>query len=138
VEEREALERLASAPVAVLGTTDNKGHPHLVPITFAIIDGSVVSVVDHKPKSTTRLKRLANIEATRVASVLAHEYSHDWQELWWVRLDGDAEVLPNIAAVPGGKSALAAKYPEYARRAPGGPAVRIAPTKIVSWSFAGQ
>ena len=53
----------------MLGTVTSAGDPHLVPCCFALNESPdvVYSVIDGKPKSTTALKRLANIEANRTA-----------------------------------------------------------------------
>src|SRR5207247_8096000 len=80
------------AAVAHLGTVDGSGRPHVVPFCFAL-DGDVLySAVDHKPKSTTRLRRLDNIRANPRVEVLVDHYEDDWSCLWWVRLRGRAEV----------------------------------------------
>ena len=61
----EARRRFLSLPVARLATVSSDGAPRLVPIVFASIehDGreALVHAVDHKPKSTTGLARLADI-----------------------------------------------------------------------------
>ena len=54
--------RLAGARVARLASAAADGTPHVVPCTFALLgDATIVSAVDHKPKRTTALRRLANI-----------------------------------------------------------------------------
>jgi PPOX class probable F420-dependent enzyme len=132
VEADEARALFASAPVARLATVHADGLPHLVPITFALDGDTVVSAVDHKPKRTTRLRRLANIEANPHVAVLADSYEDDWSRLWWVRGDGVARVLER-----GGEDheraveSLTARYPQYAERPPAGPAIAI---RISRWS----
>ncbi len=117
------LDALAAARRAVLITTRPDGRPRPVPFTFAIVDDRIVGAVDHKPKSTTNLARLADIERTAEATVLVDHYDdEDWSSLWWVRLRGAAGVLSaeDPAAVQA-RVALAAKYPQYRRRPPTGP-----------------
>jgi len=128
----EARALFASAPVARLATVDAEGGPHLVPITFALDGDVVITAVDHKPKRTTRLQRLANIEANPRVAVLADQYEDDWSRLWWVRADGLARVIErgdeeHDRAV----ERLAARYPQYAERVPDGPAIEI---RISRWS----
>jgi hypothetical protein len=48
------------ARVARLGTLSKTGRVDLVPITFAIVDDVLYTAVDHKPKTTTELKRLSD------------------------------------------------------------------------------
>ena len=90
----EARRRFAPSRVARLATTDEGGRPHLVPIVFALAaDDVLYSAVDRKPKSTTKLKRLANIESNPQVAVLADHYDEDWTALWWVRADGTARLV---------------------------------------------
>jgi PPOX class probable F420-dependent enzyme len=111
----EARSRFAAARVARLATVSAEGVPHLVPVTFAVRGDVVVFAVDHKPKSTTALRRLRNIEANPAVCFLADGYDEDWSRLWWARADGIARVEP-----PGAEpvSWLVAKYEQYARRPP--------------------
>jgi PPOX class probable F420-dependent enzyme len=131
--EAEARRRFESARVARLGTVDAEGRPHLVPVTFAVEADVVVVAVDHKPKSSTDLRRLRNIQV----SLLVDEYDdRDWTRLWWVRADGAARVLregPQSLAAVGW---LRAKYPQYATRpqrlAPSPPGAVIW-AEVVTW-----
>src|SRR5260221_699719 len=80
---RDARERFLAEPRAVLGTVDEAGRPHLVPVTFvhaADADGTehLYIAVDHKPKRTTDLKRLRNIAAHPEVCLLADHYEGDW------------------------------------------------------------
>lgn len=129
-------ELLAASPVAVLGTVRPSGRPHLVPITFVIVDDKVVTAVDDKPKRSKRLQRLRNIESDRRVTVLAHHYDEDWRRLWWVRLDGTAYVRPGP---PGPDLArdFAAKYSQYALEPPTGSFIEVVPEGITAWSGGG-
>jgi PPOX class probable F420-dependent enzyme len=124
-----AEERLARARVARLATTTAEGRPHVVPVTFALLGGTIVTAVDAKPKATTALKRLENVRATGRASLLADHYDEDWSRLWWVRVDGPAEVIESQAAI----DALAGKYEQYRRDRPAGPVIAVAPERWRSW-----
>jgi PPOX class probable F420-dependent enzyme len=131
----ESRRRFAAARVARLATVDSDGRPHLVPVTFAVRDDLVVIAVDHKPKRSAALRRLANIEATGQVSLLVDEYDEDWSRLWWVRADGTARVL---RAEPDRREPvrwLCAKYPQYAQRPPDGPVIRAAVTRWRGWSW---
>ncbi len=133
MDRHEALTRLAGTRVARLATVRPDGKPHVVPVTFALVGGNVVTAVDHKPKTTRDLQRLANIEANRVASVLADHYDEDWERLWWVRIDGQASIYDEGEVYEGGIEALMAKYPQYRERAPDGPLIAISEDRVVSW-----
>lgn len=130
--------RLGAARVARLATVRPDGTPRLVPITFALVDGLVCSAVDDvKPKTTTRLARLADIERDpRVALVVDH-YAEDWSALWWVRVDGTAAVHRDGEYRERALAALAAKYPPYAAAPPSGALLVITPTRWAGWTASG-
>lgn len=95
----EIAHRLKGARSATIGTVDERGRPHLVPIVFAPEEGRVYTAVDLKPKSTLRPKRLRNIDANPNVSVLVDHYDDHWSRLWWVRLDGPARVVRSGASL---------------------------------------
>ena len=126
-----ARERFGAARVARLATTGPDG-PHIVPIVFALAGETIYHAVDHKPKRTTALKRLANLEADPRAAVLADGYDEDWERLWWVRADGTARILP--AGHEEAIALLCERYPQYQGRPPQGPVVAIDVTRWSEWS----
>ncbi|HEY0495121.1 MAG TPA: TIGR03668 family PPOX class F420-dependent oxidoreductase [Kutzneria sp.] len=127
-----SLARFAQARVARLATADRAGRPHLVPVTFAVHEDVVVIAVDHKPKTTTNLRRLRNIAENDQVSMLVDHYDEDWRQLWWVRVDGTARILSES-----GQSEpvewLRAKYEQYRVRPPRGPVIEIRVRKVVDW-----
>jgi PPOX class probable F420-dependent enzyme len=130
----EARELLASARVAHLATADADGHPHLVPITFAVEGDTILTAVDHKPKRTTCLRRLANIKANPRVAVLADHYEEDWAKLWWARADGLGRVLePGTEEHANAVAQLASRYPQYREQRPDGPAIEISVSRWSGW-----
>ncbi|WP_405683658.1 TIGR03668 family PPOX class F420-dependent oxidoreductase [Streptomyces sp. NBC_00057] len=130
----EARERFVEARVAHLATADTAARPHLVPVVFALDGDTVMLAVDHKPKRTTRLKRLANIAANPSVCLLTDHYEEDWDCLWWARADGTARVLPppdRSSEAARGIGLLTAKYRQYADRPPDGPVVEVS---VLRWS----
>lgn len=129
--------RMSAARVARLATVGDDGWPHLVPITFALDADVIVTAVDQKPKTTTQLRRLRNIEANPRVAVLSDHYTDDWTRLWWVRAAGRASVVADgtghIAAV----AALQAKYEQYRADPPGGPVIRVDVVTWSGWAFTG-
>jgi PPOX class probable F420-dependent enzyme len=120
--------------VARLATVSPAGEPHLVPVVFAVVGSTVVTAVDHKPKSTTRLRRLANIASSPAVCLLVDEYDEDWAQLWWARADGAARV---VASAPGELvEALLARYPQYAEHRPAGPFILVDVRRWSGWSAA--
>ena len=144
----EAMRRFVQARVARLATVDQNGRPHLVPICFAVdaatagavdavtagtIDAidTIYSAVDAKPKTTPDLKRLRNIEANPHVTLIVDQYDEDWAKVWWVRVDGTAEVHDTHTR---GRAALASKYEQY-RDAALGRVVVIRPSKWTAWAY---
>lgn len=115
------------------------GEPHVVPVVFVLVDDVVYTAVDGKPKTTRRLRRLADVEATGRASVLVDVYDEDWSALWWVRADGAAEVLPGGSPQERRAiDALVAKYPQYAEARPAGPVIAVQVGRWRSWAYDGS
>jgi PPOX class probable F420-dependent enzyme len=129
----EARRRFASASVARLATVGADGRPHVVPIVFALVGDTIYSAVDQKPKRTTKLRRLANIEANPKVSVLVDHYEDDWQKLWWVRADGRAQVLDPSEANEA-IDRLAERYEQYVAERPAGPVLAIEVERWSGWS----
>jgi PPOX class probable F420-dependent enzyme len=138
MDDSEARSRLTAARVATLATVRVDGSPHLVPITFAIDGDLLVTAIDHKPKTSSRLRRLANIRANPAVSVLIHGYDEEWSSLWWVRVDGTARILEAGADYQSALTALAEKYRQYRDDLPSGPAIEITVNTVVAWSAAGR
>jgi PPOX class probable F420-dependent enzyme len=134
VDEAEMRHRLGDARVATLGTVDGDGRPHLVPICFAVVGDRLVTAVDHKPKRTTALARLAHVRAHPAVSVLVDEYRDDWDALWWVRVGGTATVLDDVSTEPALLGPLVAKYPAYAAVPPAGSAIVVTVQRWQGWS----
>lgn len=131
-----ARRRFGSARVAHLSTADAAARPHVVPIVFAVEGGTIYSAVDAKPKRHLALRRLANVTANPVASVLVDYYDDaDWTALWWVRADGVGRVLPpEVLEARHAVDLLAARYPQHRVTPPPGPVLAIDVERWSSWS----
>jgi PPOX class probable F420-dependent enzyme len=123
-----------AARVARLGTLSRSGRVDLVPVTFAIVDDILYTAVDHKPKTTTELKRLENVRANPEVSVLIDEYDDaDWSTLWWVRLRGLAQVIEgNNALHDAAVDALVDKYAQYRNVRPRGSVIAV---ELIRWQW---
>lgn len=124
-----------SQPVARLATV-GPGGPRIVPITFTLVADRIVTAIDDKPKTTTRLRRLTDIANNPRVAVLVDHYEDDWTRLWWVRADGVAEVLTAGTAFEAGLDQLAAKYPHYRESRPTGPVIAVTVTQWSGWEAA--
>ncbi|MUL83125.1 MULTISPECIES: TIGR03668 family PPOX class F420-dependent oxidoreductase [unclassified Mycolicibacterium] len=136
----EAMAQFANAPAAVLATLGSDGAPHLVPVVFAVVlptgaqePATIYTAVDAKPKTTQRLRRLANIEGDSRVSLLVDHYTDEWSHLWWVRADGRATIHHSGDEMATGYGLLRAKYPQYERIALNGPVITISVTHWSSW-----
>jgi PPOX class probable F420-dependent enzyme len=118
-------QRVAMARVGHLATTRPDGRPHVVPCCFALVDDTVYSAVDAKPKSTLALQRLRNVATHPAASLVVDHYEDDWSQLWWVRLDGWARILEAGWERDTAIDALAAKYAQYVDDPPPGAVVAL-------------
>ena len=137
---QESRSLFAAARVAHLATADARGRPHLVPITFALVgEDTIVTAVDHKPKRTIALRRLANIAENPAVAVLVDHYDDDWAELRWARADGRARVL-SVSGDPTQRSlrataikALTVRYAQYRDRPPAGAVIAIEVSRWSGW-----
>lgn len=134
-ESAEVLSRFSAAPVARLATVTVHGAPHLVPVVFAVDGHTVFTAVDGKPKTTQRLKRLANIAHNPRVSLLVDHYDEDWTQLWWIRADGEATVLHDGDVRARGCAALRAKYAQYQTVPLDGPVIAIAVGRWSTWGL---
>ena len=145
-----ARDRFLTARVARLATVGADGAPHIVPVTFAVVQIEdeqaddaeagqptitaevIVFGVDHKPKSTLALRRLANIVTEPRVAFLADHYDEDWSALWWVRVEATARIVTGSTR---GRAvqALAHRYPQYAALPPEGPVVGSWVTHWSGW-----
>ncbi len=127
--------RFSSARVARLATVDASGVPHLVPIVFALDRDTIYSAVDHKPKRTAALRRIANVAVNQRVALLADEYTEEWDRLWWARADGTATVHEGSSpAGARGIALLVERYVQYAAQPPQGPVIAVAITQWSGWA----
>jgi PPOX class probable F420-dependent enzyme len=127
---------IAELRVARLGTINPAGAPHLVPVCYAIHDSTLWIPVDEKPKSTTALARLRNIERDPRVSLLFDRYEDDWTRLAWVRVEGTARVLAAGSKAPHALAVLRARYPQYLAMAlEDRPLIAITPSRIAAWRW---
>ncbi|MCI2417073.1 TIGR03668 family PPOX class F420-dependent oxidoreductase [Saccharopolyspora sp. K220] len=135
ISQQQARTWFEQARTAHLASADDVGRPHLVPVVFAVRATVIVTAVDHKPKTTTNLKRLRNIASNPHVALLVDHYEDDWSRLWWVRADGEA-VLAEPGEQPDLLAALVAKYPQYQQNPPTGTLIVTQVSRWTGWSAA--
>ena len=126
--------RFASSPVARLATVRPDGWPHVVPMVFALVDETVYSAVDAKPKRSRRLQRVTNLLAEPRCALLVDEYDDDWRRLWWVRADGRAEIVDEPSPTHPGIQALVRRFRQYIDDPPAGPLLVISVDRWTGWA----
>ena len=126
---------LDEVPVGHLGILDGEGFPRVLPVTFAVVDDAVWSAVDHKPKRRPgeELARVRWLRERAESTLTVDRYDDDWTRLAWVQLIGATAVV-DAAGNDAALDALAARYPQYRERPPGGPLLRLTVEHTVCWS----
>jgi PPOX class probable F420-dependent enzyme len=136
--EDEARKRLSGARVARLATSGGDGQPHLVPVTFAVDGDLIYTAVDYKPKKSTNLRRLRNVRENPRVALLADHYDDDWNQLWWVRIDGWASVVEDEQGLRDPIDVLCERYQQYQDRRPDGPVIVIQADRWKGWAGSGS
>src|SRR6266545_2482701 len=104
-----ANELLETTRVGRLGLVDDEGAPRVLPVTFAVAEGTIWSAIDRKPKRTAEPARLRFLRRDPRAALTVDRYSDDWEELAWVQVLGSIQILdPSEGAA--GLGALREKY----------------------------
>jgi PPOX class probable F420-dependent enzyme len=108
------LRFLADRRIAHLATADRRAIPHVVPVCFALAEGTLYITIDEKPKrhSGTALKRLRNIIENPAVAVIVDRYDEDWTQLGWVMLRGHAEILTDGTEHGDAQALLRFRYPQ--------------------------
>ncbi|MGD8829828.1 MAG: TIGR03668 family PPOX class F420-dependent oxidoreductase [Pseudomonadales bacterium] len=133
---------LATWPVGRLATASRSGRPHVVPIVFCTHEGEIFSPLDGKRKRGRSLRRFSNLAENPSAALLLDEYDSDWQQLWWVRIDGEADWFePDAGRAERVARLLLEKYPQYQdpelafdRAA----YLRLRPSRVTAWTQSGS
>ena len=128
-------------PVGSLATVGKGGRPHVVPIVFVHLSGEIWSTIDGKPKTGGEMTRIRNIRCDPRISLLFEHYDEDWTRLWWLRVDGEAEVRtpadpgadPEVVAALAALRRKYAQYAEISMLAPSATLLRIRVGSRRSW-----
>ncbi len=120
--------------VARLATADGHGQPHLVPVCFALEDGTAYIAVDDKPKRSPAraLKRLRNIAENPAVALTVDRWDEDWSRLAWVMVRGRAEILEAGAEHDRAHALLRARYRQY-RDMTLGAVIAIRIIRVTEW-----
>ena len=123
--------------VGRLGTVDERGRPHVVPVCFALRGDVVYIAIDEKPKTADyrRLRRLRNIAANPQVQVLFDEYDDaDWSRLRYVQLRGHARIIERGEEHDAAVALLRVRYVQYVEMAlQSRPVIAIDVERVVEW-----
>ncbi len=136
MDDDECRRRFAGAEHAYLATVGPDGAPHIVPVVHDLTGDEIVVVVDHKPKRTQQLRRLANIRTHPQVAFLVDGWSPDWDRLWWVRADAVAEVVEDGPRHADGVARLQRRHVQYREHVPTGPLIVARVRRWTGWSAA--
>jgi PPOX class probable F420-dependent enzyme len=127
---------LALQRVAHLATADRSAIPHVVPVCFVVVAGTLYITIDEKPKRApaAKLKRLKNIADNPAVSIVVDRYEEDWARLAWVMLHGRAEILRQGIEHDTAQTDLRQKYPQLnAMQIDAQPVIAVRLERVTSW-----
>ncbi|MEA2472917.1 MAG: hypothetical protein QOE06_832 [Thermoleophilaceae bacterium] len=129
---RWARDLIDGCRVGHLGLLDDDDRPRVLPVTFAVCAGCLVSAVDHKPKRVagSELARVRWLRDRPAAALTIDRYDDDWSRLAWVQAIGETAVIDEAQGALG---ALRAKYEQYRERPPAGPFIFLRPERFAHW-----
>ena len=128
---------LLGSRVAYLATVNAEGRPLGVVVCYVVEESVFYSVVDAKPKTTRRLRRLKNIETNPHVSLTINHYEEDWTALRHVIVEGHAVLLRSGTERAAAIEKLRQKYTQYARMDVAqdfGHVIRIDADRFLCWS----
>lgn len=127
---------LLAQRVGHLATADRRAIPHVVPVCFALSQGSLYITIDEKPKRVTggALKRISNIEGNPRVAIVVDRYDDDWTRLGWVMLRGRAEILHAGTEHDHAQELLRSRYPQLvAMQIAEQPVIAVRLERVTSW-----
>ncbi|MFH5801786.1 TIGR03668 family PPOX class F420-dependent oxidoreductase [Haladaptatus sp. CMAA 1911] len=135
--DKDQRDYITRARIGRLATADRDGRPHLVPICFSLLDETIVTPIDEKPKkrSPTTLQRSQDINENSCVTLLIDHYTENWSKLGWIQIRGTAtHLLPNEPDHTPAVFSLRQKYEQYANHAlEERPIIRIMPGSVLTW-----
>jgi PPOX class probable F420-dependent enzyme len=126
---------LETERVGRLGFLDDEGAPRVLPVTFAMAEGTIWSAIDQKPKRTAEPARLRFLRRDPRAALTVDRYSEEWEQLAWVQVLGSVRIV-NVSEGAVGLAALTEKYEQYRDEAPPGPLLALQPKRYLWWRAA--
>lgn len=132
----DAARFVKSARVARLASAAPDGRPHVIPVCFEVMDGSVYIGLDAKPKSVDalRLRRVRNIVSNPQAALIVDRYDEDWSKLGYALVTASATLELDERERSAAVGALKLKYPQYLTLLPDDAyVIRLTPIRVTTW-----
>jgi PPOX class probable F420-dependent enzyme len=132
----EELSLLESARVGHLGTVDEQGQPHVVPICYAWHQGVLFTPIDEKPKrpGSGPLRRQRNIDKNPRVCLTVDRYDDDWSRLAWLQIRATADMVESGELRRAAIDALRARYAQYrSMDLESRPVIQLTPVTVRSW-----
>ncbi len=130
------LKFLDHGRVARFATVGADGQPHVVPICYAVADGTAYFTIDEKPKQpdVKALKRIRNLQQNSRAALVVDRYDGDWTRLGWVMLQGEGTVILSGDEHANAQRLLKTRYPQLAgMKIDELPVIAIRIERVISW-----
>lgn len=125
---------LADRRVAHLATADARAVPHVVPVCFAMSEGTLYITIDEKPKRRTVQKRVKNIAENPAVCIVVDRYDENWSLLGWIMLHGHAEILNEGKEHDDAQALLRSRYRQLeAMQIAGLPVIVVRVERTASW-----
>ncbi len=106
----------------------------MLPVTYALDQGTFVSAIDHKRKQVAgeRLARVRWLRARPRAALTVDHYEDDWSVLAWVQAICAVTIVESSAA-DSALTALSKRYEPYRHTPPAGPVLVLEPERLLWW-----
>jgi PPOX class probable F420-dependent enzyme len=137
-----ARELLHRSRLGHLSYVDDRDRPRVLPVTYAVAEGSIWSAIDQKPKDRPpeKIDRVRYLRRRPEAALCVDHYEDDWSRLAWVQVMGSVSIVEvgEGREAEAGLERLQTKYSAYTDDPPDGPLLRLRPERSLCWRASGD
>ena len=102
-----------------------------MPVVLVSEGNHIYLPIDGKLKKPGTLKRVTNLELHPEVALLVDHYEEDWSQLWWVRVDAVASIVPLPTAA---RNKFIEKYSGYGHTEIGIESIKLEVVNVKKWS----